>query len=326
MRILGVDFGSHTLKISEVERGPLGPIVKTFGVTNYLKDRKKTPDLIETLRELARRARVRSSDALLSLNPLDVFVAEREINVGNKFDEKYIAQLAERFKRELLNKMVNRSAILPLSPSISKREQVARFSFALVPNRTIDTYRKIFKTADLNLVGLQYAPHALGRGLSGQGRSVVIEMGAHSSAWYLFDYGHLRQKSNLAYGGAALTQALALAHGWSTEKAEEHKRSLEGPATTWPKESRLVVETFLQRWWQDLLSVLSERPGFIDKIVLTGGGARFAALRESIFEKYGILPEDWNLPNLAHSAEELRRYLDPQLPVLVNSLASLVSV
>lgn len=328
--MLGVDFGSHSLKLSEVERGPLGPVIRTFGVTNYLKDRNQTPDLVGTLQELASKTRARSRDVLLSLDPLDVFVVEREVDwrVGDDKgpDEKAVRDWQTYFKRELTKKMINRSAILPLRPLINRDDGVASFSFAMVPNQVLDSYEKIFSAADLNLVGLQYSPHALGRGLAGEGRSVILEMGANSSAWYLFDNGHLRQRTNLAYGGAALSEALALAHGWPIEKAEEHKRSLSGSPDTWPPTTRLVVQSFLRRWWQDLLSGLAERPGFINRIFVVGGGSRLTALRESVFDNFGILPASWSLPRSAHAVEELREFLDPQLPLLANSLASLVAI
>ncbi len=325
-RLMGVDFGSHSLKLSEVERGPLGPVVRTFGVTPYLKNKKGEPDIVRTLDELTRASRCEANDVLLTLSPLDVFMVEREYHYENQPDPKQIEQTQARLKAELSTNLVNRSVILPLAPTINYPEQLIHLSFAIVPNQIIDFYQKAIEAAGLNLAGLQYAPHAIGRSLADFGRTAVLEMGAQTSSWYLHDHGHLVQKATLPYGGEALTEALALANGCNLEEAEEHKRSLTGPSTTWPSTSATVVKTFLDKWWEDLFSMPAETPAHMDNILTIGGGARFTPMREQIFEKFGILPDEWTLPEIAHVSEDLRQYLDPQLPVLVNSLALLVNV
>ncbi len=324
-KILGLDFGAHTLKLSEVEHGPLGPVVKTFGIMPYLRNRNEQADLVATLEELLHAAQTQSRDVLLAVPETDAFILTREREAADFTDP---ARDLPTWQRSVHQKMdehfSSQNQIWPMTPTIEHHTGTARASFLAVPQLVVDFFSEILDTAGLNLIGVQHVPTALGRSFAETSRTGVLEFGAESSGWYVFDHGHLTQRANLPYGSEALTKALALAHGWSRDEAENHKRTLIGDTSTWPQPSAQVVDAFLKQWWADLFQNLAERPAHLEKLILNGGGSRFIPVREFAFNQLGLLPEDWQMPPQAHVAEALRPHLEPNLPVLVNSLALLV--
>jgi Tfp pilus assembly PilM family ATPase len=323
VRALGADFGAQTLKLVEVEWGPLGPVVRTFGVTPYVRNRQNQADLVATLEELKRLARVTSDEVMLALPETDAFLlnTHRDVSVVEQRTQGAHAW-QQHLQQRISPELATHAHIWPMSPLIEDSGQV-QIGFLAVPRTVLEFYSEVLKAANLKLVGVQHVPTALGRGYS-SGRTGLLELGAESTGWYLYDHGILTQHATVPFGSEALTQALALAHGWDYPTAEKHKRSLSGDPSTWPETTQLVVETFLQRLWQDLVMHLAERPAHLDRVILTGGGARFAPVREFVFNQLGLLPEDWRLPPRAHVAEVLRPHIEPHVPVLVNSLSLLV--
>lgn len=299
-RVLSVDFGSHTLKLVEIELGPLGPVIRTFGVSPYTVDKEGGADLVGTLEKLMRQTHTSTLDVALVLPETDTTVF--------RFDE-VATRMLERLK-----------------PSFAASNIVWTTADMLIalPKVVYNFYSDVIKTAGLNLVAIQHVPTSLAKSVANMGRAAVLETGAESSNWYVFDDGYLMQRSTLPYGGEALTKSLSVAHEWDRQKAENHKRTLAGEPSTWPETSALVVQNFLDRWWKDLTGYLAEQPSHLDNILITGGGSRFLPMREYIFNLFGIMPEEWRLPAEAHISEELRPHLEPQVPLLANTLAHLV--
>lgn len=299
-KVLAVDFGAHNLKLVEVEYGPLGVVVKTFGVSPYHQNRKGQADLVATLEDLIRASHVTTKDTILVIPETDVSVFNFEDPAQNQIEHLKPGFLASNLVWATAN------TILAL------------------PRLVYNLYSEILKTAGLNIVGLQYVPASLARSVANIARAAILEFGAESSNWYVFDFGKLIQRNSIPYGGEALTRALELAHKWDRQKAENHKRSLIGDKQTWPKTTTKVVETYLERWWQDLIGGLAEQPSYIERLIVTGGGSRFLPMREFAFDRLGILPEDWSIPPTARVAETLRPYLEPQISLLANSLSHLL--
>ncbi|MFO0705086.1 MAG: pilus assembly protein PilM [Candidatus Andersenbacteria bacterium] len=299
-RLLGLDFGAHSLKLAEVEHGPLGPVIKTFGVAPYETDGSGRADLVKTLEDLLRSARVTTREAILTVPETDACI----IDTGHTPDQ-------------LRSKLDPRLAAVAVCWPVGER-------LLTLPRWIYDFYESIITTAGLSLGGVQHVSSVLGRSVTDRGRAAVLDLGAESTGWYVYDHGQLVQRATLPYGGEALTNALALAHGWTREHAEQHKRKLSGDPHLWPDETRLVLQTFLERWWSDLHQYLAEQPAHLTQVTLVGGGARSAPLREFVFGQLGLLPQEWQLPVSAHVAEPLRPYLDPSLHLLANSLSHLV--
>ncbi|MFO0702732.1 MAG: hypothetical protein U0514_02560 [Candidatus Andersenbacteria bacterium] len=307
--VAALDFGAHTLKLAEVEHGPLGPVVRTFGVMPYLHDRHGQADLVGTLSELLHRAGAVARHTLLVVPETDAF----------------IVRAAHPHRRaNLAYHLTQACSTWPMTATTDAEGHEHHDTLA-VPKLVVEFYRDVVDAAGRQLAGVAHTPTALGRSFAKTPRTAVLEQGAESSGWYLYDRGHLVQRRTLPYGGQALTTALALAHGWDQDKAEQHKRQLSGDPAGWPTETQHVVAQYLQRWWSDLQGVLAERPAFVDRVVLVGGGTRLAPLREFVFNQLGLVPEDWQLPPHAHVAEHVRPYLAPHLPVLADALALLVT-
>jgi Tfp pilus assembly PilM family ATPase len=299
-RLVGLDFGAHLLKLAEVEHGPLGPVIKTFGVAPYETDARGQADLVKTLEQLARQARISTKDVVLTLPETDACI----IDAG---------QGAHHARTKLDPRVAAVAVCWPVGEQL-----------VTIPRWIYDFYESVIKTAGLSLTGIQHVSSSLGRSVADAGRTAVLDLGAESTGWYVYDHGQPIQRATLPYGSEALTSALALAHGWTREKAEAHKRVLTGDPRLWPQETQLVTQTFLERWWDDLHKYLAEQPAHLKQVVVVGGGSRSAPIKEFVFNQLGLMPQDWQLPHTAHVAEPLRPYLEPNVHLLANSLSHLV--
>lgn len=306
---LSVDIGTTSIKIVEMSDQKLENygILQTYGYLNRFNDALQTSSLklLETetakyLKELINRAKIKSNRVIASLPAFSGFTTLIELPMISEDETaKVIGFQARQY--------------IPMSLSVVtldwmkvgervdengvRKQQI--FLIAML-NEQIEKYKKIFKLAGLKLEVLELEGISLARSLTRgiKEPSLIIDIGARSSSFSIAQNGFLKFVGQSDFAGGSLTQALSSGLGISVRRAEElkQKRGLTG----------IGAEQELSTLMNPLLDVIineGERiknnyensyKETVRRIILTGGGARLAGVKDYIGSQFNLPAEIGN--------------------------------
>jgi type IV pilus assembly protein PilM len=300
-KVVGIDFGSSSVKVVEVEKvegilslstygelqlGPYGQLGMGNAVKLPLQKR------IEALVDVLRESKVTAQTSILSLPLSDSFVTIIPLQAKGDEDitprvhveaRKYIpvplsdvalewSELSQEEKGSNLTREVLLVAILnealrdmnALGESVSmssRRSELEIFS----------TLRAVTKESDAAVA--------------------IIDIGARTSKLYIAEGGFLQRIHRVQTGGSYVTQALATQKGISFEDAENMKRSVSSQSQDGQVIKKIMSSVF-ERSFQEFKRVLQQhemrthKP--VSRIALTGGAvlhADFVVLARYCFER-----------------------------------------
>lgn len=193
---------------------------------------------------------------------------------------------------------------------------------AASPKKIVDDYSEVFRDCGLDPLALEVESLSLGRSLLlGQaGNILVVDLGARTAGFSLFESGELRFSFSLAGMGDAFTQVLSEKLGLTWNAAENLKKDVGLDAEFQEGKVFLVLQKELQplvdqigkvsQFFQDRTG---EKP---EKIILAGGSSSLPNLPEYLSENLG-LPVEIGDPWVKINIDLLRRkeYLGEALEV-----------
>ncbi len=307
---LGVDIGTTSIKVIEVERGGRLPRVINYGFlesggylaranqalqTSTLKLFEK--EAVELLRLVLNEMKVQTKEAVASLPVFSAFTTVLDFPDMNPADlEKAIPFQAKQY------------VPVPLSEVALDWTKVGEFTdergfkhirvlMVSVPQEQILKYQRIFKLAGLTLNALELESLCLARLFGGNDPTptVVVDIGSRSTNIAFLEQGQLRFNAQSDFAGASLTQALATGLGITSLRAEELKKD-RGIIGTGPGlELSTIMLPFLDAIINEVkTSIFKYQSQFpqalkIERLILAGGGANLAGI-ETYFGKEFDVP------------------------------------
>lgn len=229
---VGLDIGSKTIKIVELESQRGGWKLRASGIVGYngaspesLKTEKELVPLAETIKKLHKEAKISSKDVVIALPETQVYA--RTINFPLLTDSEISSAVkweAEQYIPIPLEEAVIQHQIL------ERREDATppQVSVLLVaaPRDIIEKYQKTVRMAGMNLIAVETELMALVRSLAPQDQTVmIIDLGARSTDIAIAKKGQLIFSRSVSTGGDAFTRAVAQGLGIERKQAEEYKRA-----------------------------------------------------------------------------------------------------
>ncbi len=330
---LGVDIGSSNIKIVQLRPKDNSFILETYGFVNFSyqigsKDSTaavtKTAELLKTL---VSKARVTTNQIVASLPNSSVFtsviempkIPDHELKAAVEFEaRKYVPLPLEEV-------VLSWSVIEDKRTKITKDSNLGNFKTAgnlkikvlltAVPSVIIDNYVKVFQMANLEPVALEVESLSLIRSLVGEDLStnLMIDIGAKSTSINLVDSGYLRLSKNLNVGGDTVSASIAQSLSVNFARADQFKKDFgltAGASGQIPQVMRPILD-IIKNEAQQLISLFESRGEKIDKVFLSGGGAKLPSLKEyfTILGKPVVLGNPWTKilypPNLKPLIEPL---------------------
>jgi len=290
-KVVGIDFGSASVKVVELEAREgiitlttygelqLGPYAEAgMGSAVKLPVHKRIEALVDVLRESG----VTAKEAVLALSLSDSFVTVMPLQASAEEDiaprvhvesRKYIPvpltdvalewseiprdEDSTQLMREVLLVAIQNESLAVMKSMLdaiqmaSKPSEIELFS----------TLRAITKDTDTSLA--------------------VIDIGASISKLYIAEKGFLRRIHRVHSGGTAATNAIAKELGLTFEEAENLKRNYT-PVSEHGAVIKKCIESTFERAFQEFKRVISQyeaRSGVaLSRVVLTGGVASFSGL------------------------------------------------
>jgi type IV pilus assembly protein PilM len=306
---LGVDIGTTSIKIVEVERGTDRPRLVNYGFlesqgslaranTAFQTSSLKLFDqeIAELLKLALAKMRPKASVAVASLPG---FVAFMTVLKFPLLSAQELSKTITFQARQYVPLPLEEVALDWLKVGEYTDDRGTRYQQVLlisVPQEQVKKYQRIFRSAGLSLAALEIEGLSLARSLVGSDPTptCIVDIGSRSTALAIVDGGELKFASQSDFAGATLTQAIAASLNINPVRAEELKRE-RGIVGTGPNyELSTIMLPFLDGILSEVkraqFSYESQFPqaAKIERVILSGGGANLLGIEKYASRELGI--------------------------------------
>jgi type IV pilus assembly protein PilM len=229
---VGIDIGSKTIKIVELDKQGSGWAIKGSGIVGYsgtpaehIKDEKEMAALGQIIKNLFKEARISEKNVAIALPEPQVFtrtikfplLTDQEIDSAVKWEaEQYIP--------------------IPVSEAVVEHQIVERREqqtppevivlLVAAPQVLVEKYMKILQFAGLTTVFVETEMVSLVRALAPENQTVlVVDFGARSTDIAIAKNANLMFSRSIPTAGEAFTRAVAQNLGIEIAQAEEYKKT-----------------------------------------------------------------------------------------------------
>ncbi|HLE48587.1 MAG TPA: type IV pilus assembly protein PilM [Patescibacteria group bacterium] len=230
--MIGLDIGSKTIKIVELEKDHDGYALKASGIIGYkstspehLADDREIAVLSDVVRKLVHEAKISSNDVIVSLPETQVYtrlvryplLTDSEIASAIKWEaEQYIPFPIE--EAEIDHQIIDKN-------ETTTPPQVFVLLIA-APKILIKRYVKLIEMSKLNLVAIETELMAMSRSICPPDATVMVaDFGARSTNIAIVRNMNLMMSRSIPTAGDALTRAVAQGLGIEAQQAEEYKKT-----------------------------------------------------------------------------------------------------
>jgi len=299
---LGLDIGSHSIKIVELGKDGSSDVLTAIGSiatppkslsSNLPADQEA---LSSAVKQLVKQSLVHTSDVIVALPESLVFtrvievpqLSERELSSAIRWEaEQYVPLPLDQVNLDFTILRDSRET------GSSKMEVLLVAS----PKALIDKYLSILDHADLNPIAAETevisASRALVRTVMNVKTTMVVSLGAQTTDLAILRNGILAFTRSISAGGEALSRALVQGLDFNQIQAEQFKQTygvdknqLEGKILTAVKPIMDTIVSEMKRaiaFYQEKYT--SEK---VEVIMITGGTAKLPGMVMYIAEAIGI--------------------------------------
>jgi type IV pilus assembly protein PilM len=230
--MVGIDIGSKTIKIVELEREGGTFSLRASGIVGYsgitadkLTDDKDIATLAQIIKKLHAEAKVSSKNVAISVPESLVFT--RTIKFPVLTDSEIASAVrweAEQYIPIPVSEAVIQHTILSRNEKSSPPEVLVLLVAA--PRIVVEKYTKIIQLAGLNTVAVETELIAVTRALAPPDKTVLlVDFGATSTNIAISKMGLLSFSRSIAIAGEAFTRAIIQGLGVTAQQAEEYKKT-----------------------------------------------------------------------------------------------------
>ncbi len=296
----GLDIGSKTIKIVEIEKEGGNPSLVASGIVGYsgitidkMNDEKEMASLGQVVRKLHSEAGVSSKDVVISIPEPLVFT--RTI----KFPLLTDAEIASAVKWESeqyipipISEAVIQHTILARNEKASPPEVLVLLVAA--PKAIVEKYMKVAQFAGLNVTVVETELIALTRSLAPPDRTVLlVDFGASSTNIAISRMGLLSFSRSISIAGEAFTRAISQGLAVTSEQAEEYKKTYGLVANQLEGKVKGILEPVLRLVIDEIKKAVSyyiseEKGESPTAIIVTGGTSATPEIISMLTKLIGI--------------------------------------
>lgn len=206
------------------------------------------------------------------------------------------------------------------SRELGELDSFDRIFFTAASKKVVATYHDFFKTCKLILNNLEIESLAIIRALIGkdQGNNILIDFGKTRTNIILVEKGIPVMSRSIKTGSEDVTKKMAASLNVSLAQAEVMKQNLRNfPPGLGDFLNTVTTEVrYLINEW----NAQNKQPRVIDKVILTGGGARLAGMVQALTEALKMrvyLGDPWARVLYPQELRPLLDQMGPRLTVAV---------
>lgn len=302
---VGIDIGLSSVKVVQLRKEEERAILETYGQLKsgaYLKNidasasfsgflRYLDDDIAGMLKDVLREAKVTTRAAVMSIPASASFMTLAELpRIPEKERASVLAFEARRYIP------IPQTEVFTNWVVIEGEEQLPRMKvlFVAVPREVVSKYQRIAKAANLDLRAIEIESFSYARSLVGADRAptLIIHLGYEATTATIVDEGIIRINHTIDRGQEALSSALATGLSISKDRAEDFKNEVGLSEKIEQQEIAAILEPLLQLMIREIERVViaynRENERKIEKVILTGGGARLHGVVEYVAKVFGL--------------------------------------
>ncbi len=287
-KVVGIDFGSSSIKVAEVELRDEVLALNTYGelqlgpyagVEMGKAVKLPTPKRTEALIDIMRESGISAKNGVMALPLLDSFVTIVSLEI--KKDEDISARIPVEARKyipvPLTDVTLEWSELSSEEEEGSARKEVL---LAAIQNDALVDMSSLLGAIQMVSQPSEIELFSTLRALTRESDDaiVIIDMGAQMSKLYISEGGFLRRIHRVRAGGMHATEALARFLNVPLEEAENRKRNYTPGVASAEEIKKIVAQTF-DRPLQEFRRVVSQYEQHSGKqstrVVFTGGSALF---------------------------------------------------
>lgn len=291
-RVVGIDIGSSSMKVVEVQERDdvlslttygelqLGPYAdQEIGQSVVLDTKKEQQALIDIMRESA----VKATDAVFSMPLASSFVTMIDLTAEPKED---ISSRIRVEARKYIPVPIGEVTLdwAEIESDSGKTENQRKVLIAAIQNQALNRFRVLMQFANLKEPPTEIECFSSIRGVYKEGEEnvAIIDIGAVSTKLYIANNGLLQRMHRVRAGGVIATKRIAGILSVSFEEAEIKKRMVNKNDNDFRDIERAHHSSY-ERTWQEFRQVIKEYEDNLsvklDAVYLTGGGSIFPTIK-----------------------------------------------
>ncbi|MCP4681238.1 MAG: type IV pilus assembly protein PilM [Desulfobacterales bacterium] len=346
-QLIGLDIGSHSIKLAEIEFSKRGRILKNFGVIGLPPDSivegsiKEREIVSSAITSLYKNLRVSNKNVAFSISGYSVILKRITLSGTKESEiEKTIQDEAEQYVPFDISEVNLDFEVLPTEdePAEDKgdegeKQESGRLEVMLAAAKRdiINEHVGLIQVAGLNPGVLDVDLFALQNSFEISSDEpdrgyALVNVGAEELGINAIKKGVSMFTRDASYGGSQITEAIMSEFKVPFEEAEKIK--LGGSATDMEKgDLEEIFQSAVSDWVREIKRALSfltstYRDDPIEKIVLSGGSSRIPGFREYLEQEADIPvvllnPFDGLIINEKHFDAQYLEYMAPQAAVAV---------
>jgi type IV pilus assembly protein PilM len=320
-QLVGLDIGSHSIKLVEISQGKKGMILKNFGMIGLPKDAivegtiKEMEVVASAIRTLCRNLNVKNKNVATSISGFSVIV--KKISISKRGESELDSSIHEEAEQyipfdisdvnldyEILKGMEDSAGGGEAAEGGSKKgASLMDVMLVAAKKDIIEDYESLIHLAGLNPIIMDVDAFALQNAFEmsmGEisGCYAIINLGAEELGINAIKNGVSIFTRDSSYGGSQITEAIMSKFNVSFEEAEKIKLG----GTKVDKEKSALEEIFtttVSGWVQEIkraLDFLSTTypDESIEKIFVSGGAYRIPGFLKYLEMETGIPIEELN--------------------------------
>lgn len=330
-RVVGIDIGSSSIKVVEVQEKDgvlnlttygelqLGPYAnKDIGESVVLDAKSEQQALVDVIRESG----VKAKQAVFAMPLSSSFVTMINLVAGPEED------LSARIRveaRKYIPVPISEVALDWAEVSVDednkdgKDKKIRNVLVAAIQNQALNRFKVLMQFVNLKNTPTEIECFSSIRAAykAEEKNIAIIDIGSVSTKLYLAQSGLLRRMHRVRAGGALATRRIAGALNISFGEAEEKKRSIKKDDVDF-REIESHHHGSYDRVWQEFNQVISEyereTATTLEAVYLTGGGSIFPNTKQMVQEvlRRDILPVNaFNKVAYPAFMEDMMNELDP---------------
>ena len=323
-QLVGLDIGSHSIKLVELDQNKRGRLLKSFGVIGLPPGAivegtiKEMEPISSAIKTLFSNLKVINRNVATSISGYSV-IAKR-LSFSQRSEEEIAATIREEAEQHIpfdINEVNLDFDILPDEEDLpgdqpaesvlpeGDEEETRQTNIMLVAARKdiVDDYVTLLQSSDLNPAVLDVDAFALQNAVEltaedPRGCFVIVDVGAQKLGINAVKNGVSMFSRDSSYGGNRITEAIMSEFGVSFEEAEKIKLT---PLESGDKEEGLekILALEVSSWVREIGRALdfvgstySEEK--IEKIILTGGSCKIPGFPQYLESELDISVEELN--------------------------------
>ncbi|NLA74243.1 MAG: type IV pilus assembly protein PilM [Deltaproteobacteria bacterium] len=316
-QLVGLDIGSHSIKLVEIDNNKKGMILKSFGIVNLPKDTivegsiKEMERAASAIKNLFKNLNVKNKNVATSISGFSVIVKKISISKRNQAAlDSSIQEEAEQYipfdisdvnlDYEILK---NETDVMDESDS-GNQSDLMDVMLVAAKKDIIEEYESLIHLAGLTPVVMDVGAFALQNAFESStgeisGCYAIINIGSEELGINAIKNGISMFTRDSSYGGTQITEAIASQLEISYEEAEKLKlggKELEGSERVILEE---IFTSMVSGWVQEISRALdflatTYPDEKIEKIYLSGGASNIPDFMKYLEMETGIPVEELN--------------------------------